>query len=113
MIILLSFETQHDAKESCKTVVAPCDDEKWDEHHREHSMRASKEREEVETFGVTFDITTKDEISTTVCTARHRPRRSVQLWSVSTHLYRESERERERESERVSKHTYSQRYEIY
>ena len=33
----------------------------------------------------------------------------VQLWSVSTHLYRESERERERESERVSKHTHIHR----
>ena len=33
----------------------------------------------------------------------------VQLWSVSTRLYRESERERERESERVSKHIHIHR----
>ena len=65
-------------------------------------MRASKEREEVETFGVTFDITTKDEISTTVCTARHRPRR-LRPTLVGIHpsvsRERESERARERESE--------------
>ena len=57
----------------------------------------------METFGVTFDITTKDEISTsaTVCTARRRPRRSrPTLVGIHPSVSRERERERERESER-------------
>ena len=64
-------------------------------------MRFEREKE-VETFGVTFDITTKDEISTTVCTARRRPRR-LRPTLVGIHpsvsRERESERARERESE--------------
>jgi hypothetical protein len=69
-----------------------------------------KREKEVETFGVTFDITTKDEISATVCTARRRPRRSrPTLVGIHPSVSRERERERERESERVSKHIHIHR----
>ena len=55
----------------------------------------------METFGVTFDITTKDEISTTVCTARRRPRRlRPTLVGIHPSVSRESESVRARESER-------------
>ena len=64
-------------------------------------QRALRKREkEVETFGVTFDITTKDEISLRRFVRRVVVRGvRVQLWSVSTRLYRESESERARERE--------------
>ena len=63
-----------------------------------------KREKEVETFGVTFDITTKDEISATVCTARRRPRRRrPTLVGIHPSV------SRERESERVSKHIHIHR----
>ena len=52
----------------------------------------------METFGVTFGITTKDEISATVCTARRRPRRSR---PTLVGIHPSVSRERESESERA------------
>ena len=77
------------------------DDEKWDEHHREHSMRASKERKKWR--HLVLHLTLQQRMRYLRRFVRLVVVRGVrvQLWSVSTHLYRESER--------VSKHTYIHR----
>ena len=84
-------------------------DEKWDEHHREHSMRASKERKKWRHLVLHLTLQQRMRYLRRFVRLVIVRDVSVQLWSVSTHLYRESERVRERESERVSKHTYIHR----